>query len=185
MDNSLNNNDKKSQNTRFYDPYRDLKVPIKNLYNLPTSPDNLFPELANRTYRPWNEKLTYYTGIACLTGAVGGGITGTLEGIRAAERGDSFKIRVNRVLNSGIQRGRRLGNSLGSLGLIFSVTESTIQYFTDRDDMVNSAAAGLATGALFKAAAGPRSAVIAGVLGGIAAAATVAGKQALRRYVPI
>ncbi|MED6137207.1 hypothetical protein PIB30_062912 [Stylosanthes scabra] len=85
----------------------------------------------------------------------------------------------------GGQRGRKFGNSLGTLGLIFSVTESAIQSFTDRDNMVNSVTARLVIGALYKAAAGPRSVAIAGVLGGIAAAVTVAGKQALRRYVPI
>ncbi|MED6160214.1 hypothetical protein PIB30_049254 [Stylosanthes scabra] len=185
MADSSNNNDQKNQNTRFYHPYQDLNVPIQKLYNLPTSPENLFPELGNRTHRSWSENLTYYTGVAYLSGAVAGAATGTVEGLRAAELGDSFKIRVNRILNSGGQRGRRLGNSLGTLGLIFSVTESAIQSLTDRDDMVNSAAAGLVTGALYKAAAGPRSAAIAGVFGGIAAAATVAGKQVLRRYVPI
>ncbi|MED6188612.1 hypothetical protein PIB30_087529 [Stylosanthes scabra] len=106
-------------------------------------------------------------------------------GLRAAERGDSLKIRVNQFLNSGGQRGCRFGNSLGTLGLIFSITESAIQSFTDRDNMVNSASARLVTGALYKAAAGPRSVAIAGVFGGITAAVTMAGKQALRRYVPI
>ncbi|KAL1308385.1 hypothetical protein HN51_050331 [Arachis hypogaea] len=183
MANSLNNNDKSSQNTRFYHPYQDFNVP--RLYNLPTSPENLFPELENRTNRCWDENLVFYTGMAYLTGAVGGGVTGTLEGLRAAEKGDSFKIGVNRVLNSGGQSARRIGNSLGMVGLIFSTTESAMHYFTDKDDMVNNTIAGLATGILYKAAVGPRSAAIAGVFGGIVAAAIVAGKQTLRRYGPI
>jgi len=58
-------------------------------------------------------------------------------------------------------------------------------YFRDTDDLVNSAVAGLGTGAIYKAAAGPRSAAIAGAVGGIAASVAVAGKQALKRYVPI
>jgi len=53
------------------------------------------------------------------------------------------------------------------------------------NDFVNSAVAGLRTGALYRAAAGPRSAAIAGAIGGIAAAAAVGGKQVLKRYVPI
>ena len=182
---NTNNNDQKQQNTRFYHPYQDLNVPIQKLYNLPTAPEHLFPEDAARSHRSWSENLTYYTGTAYLAGAVAGGARGTVEGLRAAESGDSLKIRVNRILNSGGQGGRRLGNSLGALGLIFSGMESMMQYVTGRDDMVNSAAAGLATGALYRAAAGPRSAAIAGVFGGIAAAAAVAGKQVLKRYVPI
>ncbi|KAK7277840.1 hypothetical protein RJT34_22858 [Clitoria ternatea] len=175
----------KDQKTRLYNPYQDLNVPIHNLYNLPTSPEHLFPEEAARTHRSWGENLQYYTGTAYLSGALIGATTGTLRGLREAESGDSIKLRLNRVLNSGGQAGRSLGNSLGVLGLIFAGLESGMIHFRGRDDLVNSAVAGLGTGALYRAAAGPRSAAIAGAIGGIAAAAAVAGKQALKRYVPI
>ncbi|MED6204856.1 hypothetical protein PIB30_012627 [Stylosanthes scabra] len=79
----------------------------------------------------WSENLTYYTSVAYLSGVIADTATGTVEGLRAAER------------------------------------ESAIQSFTDRDNMVNSAAAGLVNGALYQATAGPRSAAIAGVFGGI------------------
>ncbi|MCI87161.1 mitochondrial-like import inner membrane translocase subunit TIM23-1-like, partial [Trifolium medium] len=59
-----------------------------------------------------------------LSGAIIGGVKGTVEGLKAAESGESLKLRVNRVLNSGGQGGRRLGNSLGVLGLIFAGLES-------------------------------------------------------------
>ncbi|KAL4364867.1 mitochondrial import inner membrane translocase subunit TIM23-3-like [Arachis hypogaea] len=95
MANSLNNKDKSNS-------YQDFNVPIQKLYNLPTSPKNLFPELEIRTNRCWSENLTFYTGIAYLTGT---------------------------------------------------------------------------TGILYKAAAGPRLVVIAGVFGGIVATATVAGSR--------
>ncbi|KAK7344184.1 hypothetical protein VNO77_13524 [Canavalia gladiata] len=175
----------KDQKTRVYHPYQDLNVPIQKLYNLPTSPEHLFPEEAARTHRSWGDNLQYYTGTGYLSGAIIGAAKGTVEGLRAAESGDSFKLRLNRVLNSGGQAGRRLGNSLGVLGLIFAGIESGMIQFRGRDDFVNSAVAGLGTGALYRAAAGPRSAAIAGAIGGIAAAAAVAGKQALKRYVPI
>ncbi|XP_054783135.1 mitochondrial import inner membrane translocase subunit TIM23-2-like [Prosopis cineraria] len=171
--------------TRVYHPYQDLNVPIQKLYNLPTAPEHLFPEEAARTHRSWGENLQYYTGCGYLSGAMFGAAKGTVRGLKAAELGDSLKLRVNRVLNSGGQTGRRLGNSLGVLGLIFAGLESGVIHFRGKDDLLNSVVAGLGTGALYRAAAGPRSAAIAGAIGGIAAATAVAGKQSLKRYVPI
>ncbi|KAK7269228.1 hypothetical protein RIF29_21946 [Crotalaria pallida] len=171
--------------TRVYHPYQDLNVPIHKLYNLPTSPELLFSEEASKTHRSWGENLQYYAGCGYLSGALIGAAKGTAQGLRAAEPGESFKLRLNRVLNSGGLSGRRFGNSLGVLGLIFAGLESGMNHYRGRDDLVNSAIAGLGTGALYRAAAGPRSAAIAGAIGGLSAAAAVAGKQALKRYVPI
>jgi import inner membrane translocase subunit TIM23 len=178
-------NPKDHQNTRLYHPYQHLNIPVDKLYNLPTSPEHLFPEEASRKHRSWGDNLQYYTGTGYLSGAIIGGAKGTVEGLKAAESGESLKLRVNRVLNSGGQGGRRFGNSLGVLGLIFAGLESSMIHFRDTDDFVNSAVAGLGTGALYKAAAGPRSAAIAGAIGGIAAAVAVVGKQALKRHIPI
>lgn len=185
MADSTKHNNSEEQNTRLYNPYRDLQVPIRNLYNLPTAPEHLFIEEASRPHRSWGENLQYYTGSAYLTGAVVGTAKGSVEGLKAAEPGDTLKLRINRVLNSGGHVGRRYGNSLGVLGLIFAGLESGIIHTRGHDDLLNTVAAGLGTGALYKAAGGPRSAAIAGAIGGIAAAAAVAGKQAVKRYVPI
>ncbi|KAK9292491.1 hypothetical protein L1049_020464 [Liquidambar formosana] len=182
MEGSANSPERK---TRHYHPYQDLQVPVRNLYDLPTSPEYLFHEEALVQRRSWGENLQYYTGSGYLTGAILGAAKGTVEGLKAAEAGDSMKLRLNRVLNSGGQTGRRYGNSLGIVGLIFAGLESGIIHLRGTDDLLNSVAAGLGTGALYKAAAGPRSAAIAGAIGGIAAAAAVAGKQAVKRYVPI
>ncbi|KAM0902211.1 hypothetical protein ACQ4PT_019446 [Festuca glaucescens] len=51
-----------------------------------------------------------------------------------------------------------------------------------QDDWINSAVAGLGTGALFRAANGPRSAAVAGAVGGVLAGAGLAAKQAAKRY---
>ncbi|KAK6911418.1 hypothetical protein RJ641_023511 [Dillenia turbinata] len=171
--------------SRLYHPYQDLKVPIQNLYNLPTSPEYLFHEEAQVQRRTWGQNLQYYTGIGYLSGAVIGGAKGSIEGIRAAEAGDTMKLRINRVLNSGGHMGRKYGNSLGVVGLIFAGLESGLIEFRDTDDLLNSVLAGLGTGVLYKAAGGLRSAAVAGAIGGIAAGLAVAGKQAAKRYVPI
>ncbi|GAB2287414.1 hypothetical protein Dimus_021791 [Dionaea muscipula] len=174
-----------NQKYRQYNPYQDLNVPIRNLYNLPTSPEYLFNEEAAVQRRSWSENLQYYTGSGYLSGAIVGGIKGSVEGIRAAEPGDSTKIRINRVLNAGGHTGRRFGNSVGVVGMIFAGLESVLIHYRDSDDLLNSVAAGLGTGALYRAASGPRSAAIAGAIGGLAAGLAVAGKQAVKRYVPI
>ncbi|XP_043687065.1 mitochondrial import inner membrane translocase subunit TIM23-1-like [Telopea speciosissima] len=171
--------------TRLYHPYQDLHIPVQNLYNLPTSPEYLFDEEAAVQRRSWGENLQYYTGSGYLTGAIVGAAKGSIEGIRAAEPGDSMKLRINRVLNSGGQTGRRFGNSLGIVGLIFAGLESGLIHLRDSDDVLNSVLAGLGTGALYKAASGPRSAAVAGAIGGLAAGIAVAGKQGFKRYVPI
>ncbi|EXB39194.1 hypothetical protein L484_006162 [Morus notabilis] len=177
------NNDE--QSTRLYNPYQDLQVPIQNLYNLPTAHEHLFIEEASKPSRSWGENLQYYTGCGYLSGAIMGGAKGSIEGLKSAEPGDTLKLRVNRVLNSGGHVGRRFGNTFGVLGLIFAGLENGVIHFRGRDDLLNTVVAGLGTGALYKAAAGPRSAAIAGAIGGIAAAAAVAGKQVAKRYVPI
>ncbi|PON73870.1 Mitochondrial inner membrane translocase subunit [Parasponia andersonii] len=182
-DSSNHNHDE--QKVRLYNPYQDLQVPIRNLYNLPTAPEHLFSEEASKPHRSWGENLQYYTGCGYLSGAIIGGAKGSFEGLKAAEPGDTIKLRINRVLNSGGHVGRRYGNSLGVLGLIFAGLESGVIQLRGHDDLLNTVVAGLGTGALYKAAAGPRSAAIAGAIGGIAAAAAVAGKQAVKRYVPI
>ncbi|KAF8397148.1 hypothetical protein HHK36_016055 [Tetracentron sinense] len=168
--------------TRLYHPYQDLHVPIQNLYNLPTSPEYLFHEEAAVQRRSWGENLQYFTGFGYLTGAIFGASKGSLEGLKAAESGDTLKLRINRVLNSGGQTGRKFGNSLGVVGLIFAGLESGIIHLRGTDDLLNSVVAGLGTGALYKAASGPRSAAVAGAIGGLAAGVAVAGKQAIKRY---
>ncbi|PWA38533.1 mitochondrial import inner membrane translocase subunit TIM23-1 [Artemisia annua] len=106
--------------------------------------------------RSWGENLTYYTGIGYLSGAVLGAGKGTIEGVKAFETGDTLKLRVNRVLNAGGLSGRMFGNRAGVIGLLYAGMESGMVAVRDVDDVFNSVAAGLGTGALFKAASGVR-----------------------------
>ncbi|GAB2211473.1 hypothetical protein Droror1_Dr00024787 [Drosera rotundifolia] len=174
---------------RHYHPFQDqipLPLPIQTLYTLPTSPDFLYPEQSSLHSRTWSENLTYYTGTAYLGGAIIGGVRGSIEGIRGWESGDSRKIRVNRVLNAGGMGGRRMGNVGGVMGLLFAGFESGVKWWRGGvDDWVNSVEAGLGTGVVYRAAKGVRSAAIAGAVGGVVAGLGVAGKQAVKRYVPV
>lgn len=175
------------ENTRLYNPYQNFEVPIKSqyLYKLPTSPEFLFTEESFRQRRSWGENLTFYTGTAYLGGSIAGATVGVFTGVKSFESGDTTKLKINRILNASGQTGRTWGNKIGVIGLIYAGIESGVVAATDRDDVWTSVVAGLGTGAVFRAARGVRSAAVAGALGGLAAGAVVAGKQVVKRYVPI
>ena len=170
--------------TRLYNPYQDLQVPIRNLYQLPTSPEFLFVEEARRQRRSWGENVTFYTGCTYLGGAISGGGVGLVSGVRSFEAGDTMKLRINRVLNSSGHTGRAWANRLGVIGLLYAGMESGVQAMRDADDVWNSVAAGLGTGAVYRAARGVRSAAVAGAVGGVLVGMAVGAKQAVTRYVP-
>lgn len=89
------------------------------------------------------------------------------------------------MLNSGGSQGGKIGNMAGVMGLMFSVMESGVMYVTGDEGWLSSVTAAVGTGACYRAARGVRSAAIAGVVGGLAAGAAVAGKNVVKRYVPI
>ncbi|KAL6537466.1 hypothetical protein OROMI_026000 [Orobanche minor] len=171
-------------NRRLYNPYQDLGLPAQTLYNLPTSPEFLFQEESIDKRRSWSENLTYYTGIGFLAGATTGGVKGFSSGVKAIEPSDTLKLKINRILNGSVHEGGRVGNRAGIIGLMYAGLESGIVAARGSDDTINSVVAGLCTGALYKAAAGPRSAVLAGAIGGVLVGLAVTGKQVLKRYVP-
>jgi len=176
---------------RLYNPYADLYgaaagdlKSLESVYRLPTKPEHLFPDEAAVERRNLSENLTYYTGCGYLAGAAFGGVRGFGEGLRSREEGDTPKIRVNRLLNASGHRGRTTGNKFGILGLLYAGMESGTYYLRGTDDDIgNNIMAGLATGAAYKAAAGVRTAAIAGALGGIAVGGLVGVKQFSRRYL--
>ncbi|KAK1304482.1 Mitochondrial import inner membrane translocase subunit TIM23-2 [Acorus calamus] len=172
---------------RFYNPYEHLSpdFPIHNLYRLPTSPEFLFQEESLKRHRSVGENITYYTGCGYLGGSISGGAKGVVDGVRSFEHGDTAKLRVTRLLNATGSTGRRVGNRLGIIGLLYAGFEGAVVYVRDEDDMINSMLAGLGTGLLYKAASGPRAAALAGAIGGLAVGVAVGAKQVLKRYVPI
>ncbi|XP_018456869.2 mitochondrial import inner membrane translocase subunit TIM23-2 [Raphanus sativus] len=186
-DHDSDNNNNNNNNTRLYNPYQNFEVPIKSqyLYKLPTSPEYLFAEESLKQRRSWGENLTFYTGTAYLGGSVSGAAVGIFSGVKNFESGDTTKLKINRILNSSGHTGRTWGNRVGIVGLMYAGIESGVVAVMDRDDVWTSVVAGLGTGAVFRAARGVRSAAVAGALGGLAAGAVVAGKQVVKRYVPI
>ncbi|XP_073064520.1 mitochondrial import inner membrane translocase subunit TIM23-1-like [Primulina eburnea] len=176
--NQATNSDENDSTRRLYNPYQ-------SVYNLPTSPEYLFQEESLAQRRSWGENLTYYTGIGYLGGASAGAVKGLVSGVKSIEQTDTFKLKVNRILNGSGHAGRQVGNRCGVIGLMYAALESGMVAIRDTDDVINSVVSGLGTGALYKAAAGPRSAAVAGAIGGVIVGIAVTGKQVLKRYVPI
>ncbi|XP_051118966.1 mitochondrial import inner membrane translocase subunit TIM23-2-like [Andrographis paniculata] len=177
--------EERNGNRQFYNPYQELNLPSRSLYKLPASPEFLFQEEAVAQRRSWGENLTYYTGIGYLAGVSGGAAKGFATAVKSIEPTDTLKLKINRILNGSGHAGRQIGNRCGVIGLMYAALESGMVAARDTDDVINSVVAGLGTGALYKAASGPRSAAVAGAVGGVLVGVAVAGKQALKRYVPI
>ncbi|CAI9298301.1 unnamed protein product [Lactuca saligna] len=125
------------------------------MYKLPTSLEYLFQEESIAQRRSWVKNLTYYIGIGYLSSVVVGMGKGLVEGVKASDARDTMKLRVN--------RNEMCGGRISDWSVV----------------------ARLVTGALYKAAAGPRSTAVVGAIGGIAVGSAVTGKQILKRYIPI
>ncbi|OEL25385.1 hypothetical protein BAE44_0013595 [Dichanthelium oligosanthes] len=158
----------------------------RELHELHTSPEILFEEQALRNGRNWGEDLTLYTGAGYLAGAAAGAIAGLRRAAAEAERGESLKLRASRVLNNCSSVGRAYGTRLGVIAMLFSGTKSTVSYYRSRaDDWINTAAAGVSAGALYRIPGGPRAAIVGGIVGGIlSGAAYVAERPLLEKFAP-
>lgn len=185
---------------RPYNPFRDLDDlnrapsrpdlllygPAGSLYYIPTSPQLLFPEQALHRRRNWGENLVFCTGVSYLSGAAAGVARGAFSGLRAAESGESLKLRVNRVLNGSVKAGTRAGSALGILGMIYAVSETVAGGVVgDGGEVKSSLVAGAAAGAIYRSPWGMRSAAVAGAAGLVVSGLFVAGKNMVGRFVPI
>lgn len=118
------------------------------------------------------EQLTYLTGGSYLLGSLAGASMGMAQAIPESA-GKPARLRVNAILNAVAKRGTNLGNACGVLALAFSLSESILYNYTQDETIVNYAAAGAISGALFKSTRGIRPAGIWGLGGACLALGTV------------
>lgn len=123
--------------------------------------------------RGWSDDLCYGTGTTYVTALGLGGAWGLIEGLRRPLDSDSFKLRLNSILNSCTRRGPFLGNSAAVVAMMYNGLNSFIGYQRGVHDGWNSVAAGGLAGLIFKSTAGVKQAAIAGTAtAGIAGAWT-------------
>lgn len=142
----------------------------------PKGPDYLNYDIAGRG---WTERTSLNVGTTYLIGMGVGGTYGFLEGLRTSPS-RKFNIRLNTVLNKMGKRGSAVGNAVGCLALIFSVSNVFCDKMLDTDRFFDSViksnrtiasygtplVAGIVTGALYKSTMGPKTMFVAAILGG-------------------
>jgi import inner membrane translocase subunit TIM23 len=111
--------------------------------------------------RGWTDDLCYGTGTTYLAGLTLGGAFGFAEGLKKSTNSPNMKVRLNTTLNSITRRGPGVGNSVGVIAMIYNGTTAMIDASRGKHDIFNSLAGGAISGAIFKATAGPRAALMA------------------------
>ena len=177
----------------MYNPYAGLhnvNPRVNRSFQISRQPEFVFQEEAAVRRRGFGENLGFYTGSGYLSGAVVGGVVGltqaTLLGQGAAAAAapplQSRRLLLNKLLNAGGQTGRLAGNTLGTLGLLFAVSESFSgsmldAYAPDVPPWAGTVFAGAAAGAIFRSPRGVRASAITSVVGAAAASALLAARQ--------
>eukprot|EP00055_Hartaetosiga_balthica_P003072 m.6349 g.6349 ORF g.6349 m.6349 type:complete len:232 (+) comp2582_c0_seq1:150-845(+) len=166
----------------YHSPYLSLGDVDPNVLS---QPDFLFPSSASRP-RSFFQRASYSTGAGYLSGLLLGGVFGVFEGLRNPAAVTN-RIKVNTILNAVGKRGPFLGNTIATLSVMYhGVNYAAVQIRGGTDDHVNELASGLVTGAVFRAASGPRKALV-GALTGIGMVITyyVGRKVLLNEDIPI
>ena len=121
--------------------------------------------------RPTHERMFGYAGSMFLTGLTTGGIYGAQQGLRNAPS-PKFWIRLNSLMNGAGKYGSKWGNNLGMISLLYAFNESMAEQFDVAGQLnlppaANNAIGGCVTGLFYKCTAAPRTAALAGFLGGV------------------
>ncbi|CAM9138228.1 unnamed protein product [Discosporangium mesarthrocarpum] len=90
------------------------------------------------------------------------------------------RVLINSIMNASGKRGSRLGNALGVLGMYYTGMECIFDHlevdqYLGGYDFTNPTLAAISTGVLFKSTAGPRVALMAGLVGAGMAGVSFAG----------
>lgn len=146
--------------------------------------DYLFQdESKKRGERGLGEQLCYNTGTFYGLGLMIGGVWGVSEGLRA-QNANTFKLRLNAILNGCTRRGPLIGNSAGVATLFFTTMSFGIGKLRGQEhssEMLNDVLGAGVAGALFKSTAGIKSALTTGAVFAGAAAVVCASMSLYRQ----
>eukprot|EP00004_Rigifila_ramosa_P022451 TRINITY_DN6124_c0_g1_i1.p2 TRINITY_DN6124_c0_g1~~TRINITY_DN6124_c0_g1_i1.p2 ORF type:complete len:112 (+),score=23.66 TRINITY_DN6124_c0_g1_i1:326-661(+) len=98
--------------------------------------------------------------------------------------GATFRLRVNAFLNSCGRYGGRTASAFAVCAMAFTLTEAMINYGRDTEELLNAGAAGVVTGAAFKATKGIKGVAIGGAVGGAVVAGLAAVREPLSDVAP-
>ena len=131
--------------------------------------------------RGWSERTFLNVGTMYLAGITLGGGYGFFEGLNLSPS-TKFNIRLNTILNRMARRGSKLGNAVGCVTLIYSLSDAFFerQLETDRlfERMISNRTfselgtpllAGAFTGLFYRSTSGSKTMVAATLVGAVAA----------------
>jgi len=126
---------------------------------LQSSPEYLFDQ---ETKRGGMEKSFTAIGTSVCIGAGLGGTYGIYDGIRQTAKSDfTGKMRRTQILNYCVKGSSSVGNALGSIAVVYSLTHFFLtKTVCEEDTEAKSMVSGAFTGALFKSTAGARKALL-------------------------
>ncbi|XP_015430777.1 PREDICTED: mitochondrial import inner membrane translocase subunit Tim23 isoform X2 [Dufourea novaeangliae] len=178
--------DESEQNAGSNKKYGNLNIPVTSQQGLmplspylnfdtaylpPSQPEYIFPEGAAKQ-RGRFELAFSQIGAACIVGAGIGGATGLYRGIKATSlAGQTGKLRRTQLINHVMKSGSSLANTFGIVSVMYSGFGVLLSWARGTDDSVNTLAAAMATGMMFKSTTGLRKCVVGGFIGiGLASA---------------
>jgi len=120
---------------------------------LQSTPEYLFDQ---ETKRGKMEKSFSAIGTAVCVGSGIGTAYGVYDGVRQTALADlSGKLRRTQIMNYALKGGASVGNALGSVAVLYSLTHCLMSLTVyEEDDEVKSMISGTVTGALFKSTSG-------------------------------
>jgi len=120
---------------------------------LQSSPEYLFDQEAKRGKM---EKSFSAIGTAVCIGSGFGGAYGLYDGVRQTALADlSGKLRRTQIMNYTLKGGASVGNALGSVAVLYSLTHCLMSLTVyEEDDELKSMLSGTISGAIFKSTGG-------------------------------
>lgn len=115
--------------------------------------------------RQFGEKMTYSLGLSYGLGILAGGTYGVFHGL--SRGGATTKLRVNSILNSCSTKGPGLANQAAIMTMFYVGFNNFFGWVRGEEDIYNSTAAGIISGALYKSSAGMKTLAKYSVAGGL------------------